>query len=245
MMTMTPVCTVVLIVSFTIQCIRCFHDYQYRMLPETNASNVSNTSIGVSFSRPLIPRIDPIFINENIRFIEAESNGTRMKLLVSTNNFTKISDLRWIAQLQGIRNTELIPFSDHKIEIISDTETIGLLFRNEAGLAPSEIVISDESELSERIGMIDRSSEQIIDEMDSQSELLPDTWRSPGMPSAERHPTHVIRHFRRNQSRSERVIAALTATMHDISDFIRSHFCDGVKISFLIFLLFMFGIKNK
>ena len=214
------------------------------MLSETNASNVSNTSFGAPFSRSLIPRIDPIFIDENIRFIGAESNGTRMRLLVSTNNFTKISDLRWIAQLQSIRNTELIPFSDHRIEIISDTETIGLLFRDDAGLAPSEIVISDESELSEHTEMIDRSSEQIIDEMDSQSELLPDTWRSPGMPSSERHPTHV-RPFRRNQSRSERVIAALTATMHDISDFVRSHFCDGIKISFLIFLLFMFGIKNK
>lgn len=230
---MTPelLTIVITIISFAMRCTTSLG--QYRRLIKTNPSNISNSSAQT--------KIDPVLREENVHFIGTESNRTRSRcrLLVTTNNFTKISDMEWIAELQSMENVELIPFSDHRIEIICDAADVQWLLRNDDDEIPSqsETIMHDDDD----VDIIDRSLERIIDELDSQSELLQTTRRSAVSLNGNHGMTAID--IRTRRSNSELVIGAVTNAMHRLFECINTNFWFGMKLSFLIFLVIIFGFK--
>ena len=105
-------------------------------------------------------KIDPVLVwrEDSVRFMGLEDNGTRWKLVVSSNNFSNIS------KLQKMHNVELIPLSDDQIEIITDAETAQSLLCGEVHerCAKSEVTLTNHD-----IPRIDR-----ISSSDSELELL-------------------------------------------------------------------------
>lgn len=105
---------------------------------------------------PHTVRSDPLLKDKNVRFVGIEGNGTRWRLIVSSNNFTKDSDIEWMKKLQTMDSVELIPLSDDQLGIIADAETARSLFYD------YEFCDDDDASLSK-----DRYS------VDSEWELLP------------------------------------------------------------------------
>lgn len=68
--------------------------------------------------------MDDSYGDKNVRFLGLERNGTRWRLMVLLNNFTKISDMEWISKLQRMDSVDLIPLCDDKIEILADAADV-------------------------------------------------------------------------------------------------------------------------
>ena len=71
--------------------------------------------------------MDDSYGDKNVRFLGLERNGTRWRLMVLLNNFTKISDMEWISKLQRMDSVDLIPLCDDKIEILADAADVAFV----------------------------------------------------------------------------------------------------------------------
>lgn len=97
-------------------------------LPGSVFSHTSEDPL--DYSDPLKYWVEPVFRNQNIRFLGVESNGSRWKFLASSNNLTQIENYEWMHKLQNMDNVNLNPIGPFDVEIVAEPEVMRSLFRD-------------------------------------------------------------------------------------------------------------------